>query len=262
MRPALLPVLLISSLLTPALPAAAGDDLYTEDRELSADATGVERLEIDVGAGFLDIRGDDEATTISVSGTLWVESSPRDPDRAARILERFVDFRLETHGDTARLVSLTEDPGLGWSLPHIDLQVVVPTRLELDIEDQSGWLRVEHIAANVTIRDGSGSITLDDVDGHVAIDDDSGPIGVSRLGGRLGIDDGSGSINADEIAGDVAIEDGSGSIAVRDVEGNVTIRDGSGSILVVGVRQNLHVLESGSGSVSFIDVDGEITVDD
>lgn len=258
MRPALLLTAVLFAL--PLASAAAGR--YEEPRELQADATGVTRMQIDAGAGFLDVRGDDRAAAITVTATLWVEDHPRDTEKVRAAIERNIDFRLETDGDSARLVALTSDPGLGYSLPHMDLKVTVPAHIALDIRDRSGWLKVEHIADNVEIRDGSGSITLDDIGGHVAIEDDSGSIGVTRLAGRLGIEDGSGSVEIEDVAGDVAVDDGSGSIAIREVQGNVTIRDGSGSILVAGVGQDLHVLESGSGSVSFIDVNGSITVDD
>jgi hypothetical protein len=256
------PALLVTAILL-TLPLSAGAAVrYEEPRELRADATGIQRMKIDAGAGFLDIRGDDQASAITVTATLWVEDHPRDEEKVRAAVDRNVEFRLETDGDTARLVALTSDPGLGYSLPHMDLRVTVPAHFALDIRDRSGWLNVEHIANNVEIRDGSGSIALDDIGGHVAIEDDSGPIAVTRLAGRLGIDDGSGSVEVEDVTGDVAVDDGSGSIAIREVRGNVTIRDGSGSILVAGVTQDLHVLESGSGSVSFIDVGGSITVDD
>ena len=242
-------------------PAVAADR-YEELRTLSLDAAGVRVVDIEAGAGSLEITGDETATEIRLDAVLWIEDAPKNPERVRKTLASHVEVSLERDGDRARVVTVTEDPGIGYTLPHVDVRLVVPHSVSLDLTDRSGWISVARIAGDVDIRDGSGSITLADIGGHVAIDDDSGSIDVTGVAGRVGIDDDSGSIGVERVEGDLAIDDGSGSITVRDVAGSVTIRDGSGSILVAGVGHDLHVLESGSGSVSFIDVQGEITVDD
>lgn len=264
MRPrwthALSPAALSAALLLTQTVRAA--DRYQETRELRVDAAGASFADIDIGAGSLEILGDEGAREVRLSATIWVEDRPSDTERVRAALEEHVDLVLERRGDRIRVVTETRDPGLGYSLPHVDLRLVLPRRIDVELEDRSGWIRIEGIAGDVEIRDGSGSLELVDIDGHVAIDDASGSIDVTGIGGRLGIEDDSGSIGVRQVAGDIAIDDGSGSITVRDVEGSVTIRDGSGSILVAGVGRDLHVLESGSGSVSFVDVAGEITVED
>jgi hypothetical protein len=240
--------------------AAAGN--YVDTRQLRADAAGLSRAVIDVGAGSLDIRGDDAAREVRVTATVWMEDAPEDAERVRELIDRHVELRLEADGQVLRLTTSTRDPGRGYSLPHVDLEVVLPASLDLDIEDRSGWIEVVHMAGDVKIEDDSGSIRVDDIGGRVAIDDDSGSIEVTGVAGSVGIEDESGSIVVQQVEGDVAIDDQSGSITVRDVGGSVTLRDGSGSILVTGVGQDLHVLEAGSGSETFIDVAGDITVDD
>jgi hypothetical protein len=242
-------------------PALAGDR-YEEHRALSLDANGIRTVDIDVGAGALEVMGDESATDISLNAVLWIEDAPRDPERVRKALERHVEVTLERDGERARVVTVTDDPGIGYTVPHVDIRLVVPHGVDLDLTDRSGWISVSRIAGDVEIRDGSGSITLNDIGGHVAIDDDSGAIDVTGVAGRLGIEDASGSIGVERVEGDLAIDDGSGSITVRDVAGSVTIRNGSGSILVAGVGHDLYVAESGSGAVSFSHIEGEITVDD
>jgi hypothetical protein len=242
-------------------PAASADG-YVDTREMRAEADGLSRAVIDVGAGSLDIRGDDAAREVRVTATIWMESAPGNAERVRGLIDRHVELRLETEGEVLRLTTSTRDPGLGYSLPHVDLEVVLPSSLDLDIEDRSGWIEVVHMTGNVNIEDDSGSILVADIGGRLAIDDDSGSIEVTGVAGRVGIEDQSGSIIVRQVEGDVAIDDRSGSITVQDVGGSVTVRDGSGSILIAGVGQDLHVLEAGSGSETFIDIAGNITVDD
>jgi hypothetical protein len=243
-----------------APPAAALD--YEEVRELRVDAQRATRFVVDVGAGSLDIRGSDTARDVRVTARIWAEAAPRDPERARALIDRHVDLRLESDGEVGRLVASTRDPGPGYSLPHVDLVVVLPRRLQLEIDDRSGWIRVERMASSVSIDDDSGAISLRDIGGHVVIDDSSGAIEVADVAGRVGIRDDSGSILVERVDDDVAVEDGSGSIDIRQVGGSVTVSDGSGAIVVTGVARNLHVVESGSGSLRFADVAGEVNVQD
>lgn len=234
---------------------------YEEVRELRVDAQSVVRAVVDVGAGSLEIRGGDGGEA-RLTARIWMEDAPREPERARALIDRHVDLGLEADGEVLRLNTSTRDPGAGYSLPHVDLVVVLPRRLDLEVDDRSGWIRIEGMAGSVSIDDDSGAIALRDVGGDVAIDDSSGAIEVIGVAGRVGIRDDSGGILVERVAGDVAVEDGSGAIDIHDVGGSVTVRDGSGGIVVDGVERDLHVVESGSGSLRFANVAGKVTVDD
>jgi hypothetical protein len=246
----------------PATAPATAAVRYEELRELSVDARSVARAVVDVGAGSLEIRGSDNGDEARLTARIWMEDAPRDPERARSLIDRHVDLGMQTEGDVLRLDTSTREPGAGYSLPHVDLVVVLPRRLDLEVDDRSGWIRIEGMAGNVSIDDDSGAISLRDIGGHVAVDDSSGAIEIAGVAGRVGIRDDSGSILVERVAGNVAVEDGSGAIDIRDVGGSVTVRDGSGGIVVDGVERDLHVLESGSGSLRFANVGGKVTVDD
>ena len=74
-------------------PALAGDR-YEEHRALSLDANGIRTVDIDVGAGALEVMGDESATDISLNAVLWIEDAPRDPERVRKALERHVEVGL------------------------------------------------------------------------------------------------------------------------------------------------------------------------
>lgn len=254
-------IFLLLAALALAAPCLA-DDAYGEQRRLSVEATGLAEFRADVGAGSLTVIGDDDATRIEVEATLWIEDHPRDPDAVRRALDEHVELRLERDGDHALLVTRTRDPGLGYSLPHVDLEIRAPSRLNLDIVDRSGYIEASGFSGSVRVRDDSGSITLDRIGGAVALDDQSGSIVLTRVGGPVEIFDDSGSIELSRIGDDVAIRDDSGSIRVDKVNGDVYIHDGSGGIEVSDVSGILRVPESGSGDLRYDDVRGGVELDD
>ena len=235
MRSYILITLFVASL------AQAAWNEHTETREMQLDAGGVRILEIDAGAGSMDVKGVQGVDSIIVNATIVVSDS--DEDDAVKLIDSKMKLSLENHGNRAVLVSDFERGMFGSGHDaRIDLEITVPAGLALRIDDGSGSIDILDVAADGVIDDGSGSIDVSNV-------------------ATLVIDEGSGSIDVAEAAGDVSITDGSGSISVRSVGGSVTIDDGSGSIKVNDVEKDLVIVDDGSGSQSFTDIRGAIEQD-
>lgn len=216
---------------------------HVEDRELRLAAASIRLLDIEAGAGSLDIVGDDAATDVIVTASIIV---PRDdPDAARRIIESDLELVLEEIGDRARLVARFESGMFQWgSSPRIDVSVVVPARLALEVND------------------GSGSMTIREVRGDLHVDDGSGSLEIAGAGGLVDVSDGSGSLSIAGVAGDVRIVDGSGSIDVSDVQGSVTVNDGSGSIDVSDITADLIIEDDGSGGLRTNRIGGRVVRND
>ena len=214
---------------------------YTEVRDLELDSNGIDRLEIDAGAGSMDIKGVAGLNRIVVKATVVVPDA--DDDDAIKLIEKRLKLSLDRNGGQAKLDSWFEEGFFGnGSGARIDLEISMPTGIDVSIDDGSGSIDVSDIAAAVSIDDGSGSIDLQNV-------------------GKVIIDDGSGSIDVSNAAGDVSIVDGSGSITVRSVDGSVSIDDGSGGINVNDVEGDLIIVDDGSGGLSFSNVRGTVEQD-
>jgi len=212
---------------------------YEEMRELTLDTRGVDSLTIENGAGTITVRGDASATQIQVEASIRVPG--RNVDRAKKKLDNELELSLEKDSDEAILKAYFDHSGWGWGeSPAVDLDIVVPARMHLTIDDNSG------------------SLTVSDVRGDINVDDGSGEINMSNVGGNIDIDDGSGSIEIDGSGGNVAIDDGSGGIRVRGVEGSVIVDDGSGSIDVRDVKQDLIIVDDGSGGLTFSNIAGRV----
>lgn len=232
---------LILAMFTASLAMAAKSD-YEERRDLRLDAGGIERLEVKAGAGGLEVTGSSLVDDIVVAAHIRVPVG--DADDALEVIDSDLVLTLEQAGDTAVLNAYFEDRAWRWGdSPAVHIEVTLPERLSLGIDD------------------GSGPIVLTGVTGDIVIEDGSGSIEMSHVGGDVSVRDGSGSISASDIGADIRIDDGSGSITVERVGGSVTVDDGSGSINVHDVQEDLIIESDGSGGLDFSGIAGKVAQD-
>ncbi len=212
---------------------------HQETRELKLEAAGLEHLRIDAGSGSLRIMGEHGRNNILVSAEIILKG--KSDSRAQEYIRNNVKLELSRRGQGAVLISKIEPRwGFSWRTEVIDLTVYVPSRMALEVDDGSGWMRISGMSAKIRVDDGSGEIKIEHVRGDVDIDD------------------GSGNIEIEDVQGSVSIDDGSGTISVRDVTQDVEISDGSGSIQVDGIGGDVIVKDDGSGSISIQDVKGRV----
>lgn len=229
-------------------------------RKLSLDASGIQKLDADCGSGFLKIKGVKTLEQIEVTATIVVKNL--DEDELDDLIKESVKLYLEKRGDKAVLVSKFESGIINSLFKRkngvINLDVRVPAKMNLDIDDGSGFIEINNIDGNLDIDDGSGTMKIEDISGYAKIDDGSGGIEMKNIGGDIHLDDGSGSIEISRAGGDVDIDDNSGSMSVYDVKGSVVVSDGSGSILIDGVDKDVHIKRAGSGSLTVRNVKGQV----
>lgn len=235
-------VLLAGIVAVPSQATADWNDYdYSEERQLGLDAAGISHLEIDAGAGSLDIRGVAGANAIDVMATILVDGA--DEKSAPKFIENNMRLSLEQKGDRAVLIADFRDAMSFGKSGAIALKITVPTGTDLTIDDGSGSTKIRDTEGNLKLDDGSGSIAVRNV-----LDVD--------------VDDGSGSTEIIDVRGNVRINDGSGSITIRDVTGDVWVDDGSGSINIARVQGDFTVVDAGSGSVNYEEVMGRIDIAD
>jgi DUF4097 and DUF4098 domain-containing protein YvlB len=252
-------VLLI--LLIVLLVFAATAETVEKEKRLTLTAEGIESIRIDCGSGYLKIKGVEGLKQIEVEASLVVKGI--DDDEIEGFMKDRVTLKLEKRGSKAKLTSKVDSGGFSSLFrsrhAHIDLEVRVPKKMDLDIDDGSGYIKISDIGGNIQLDDGSGSIEVRDVEGNVEIDDGSGSIDLENIGGNVKVEDGSGSIELDKAGGDVSIDDNSGSISVYRVKGSVEVDDGSGGIVIDGVDKDVYIKRAGSGSLSIRNVKGKVS---
>jgi len=209
-------------------------------KSLSLDASNIQELDIEAGAGTLDIIGKPGLSAIKVEAKVYTTSD--EPDS--------YELTLKQQGSSAYLVAKSDSSGfyIGNS-PHIDVTVYVPQNLKLDVDDGSGDLYISDINNSVTIEDGSGRAFVENIQGNLNIDDGSGELIVKQVTGNVDIDDGSGDAYISNVTGSISVNDGSGELDITTVRGMVTINDGSGDI-TISDADALTVEEAGSGDLN------------
>jgi len=241
------------ALLTLPLPALALDDCaFTAERKGGIDTTGAERVEILARAGNLTVR--------PASGTALGAAG-----RACASRQEFLDqtqLHVRRAGNVIQVHVQTPDnmSGIGIFYAYLDLQVVVPEGLPVEVTDSSGDMSLDGVQV-VRITDSSGDILARRLPVDVEIDDSSGDIRVEEAAGAVRVADSSGDI---VIRGAKSVHiprDSSGDISIERVTGNVLIeQDSSGDILVSDVEGNVDLLADGSGQVRVTSVQGTVRV--
>lgn len=227
-------------------------------RNLSLPAAGIGKLVIQAGEGALRVTGREGLDEIVVLAEIVVDD-PAVKDLDAVIRDHF-ELDLRRSGATALLVGRGRESGSAFyaKAGRIDLTIVVPKRMALDIQDGPGKLNVQDIAADVHVTDGTGSLKLSRITGNVSIDDEGGAIVVDRITGGVDIVDNTGDIEVRDTAGDVVIVDGPDAVTVVKAGGSVRIDDSTGSVLITDVAGDARLDKKGKGDVEIARVRGKV----
>ena len=246
-----LPLLLV----TTSAYAGLFDCTNTAPRHASAPLTGVSHITVIGRAGDLKVSGRTGVREVTATGTACAD----DKDTLNQI-----QFGVRQSGTELRIEAVIPDRAssfFSWNGgASLDMEVIVPDSIAIDIEDGSGDTIVENVGP-LKMLDGSGDLAIHGVHGNADVRDGSGGLTITDVNGDLKVNDGSGEMEIDRVAGSVTIDDGSGSITVRNVQRNVTIEnDGSGSVDVTDVRGDFIVENKGSGSVAYTRIGGRISI--
>lgn len=244
---------LIAAVALLALPLTAlawNDCKFSAERKGGVDARGAERVEIRARAGDLTVRPA-AGTAVGAAG------------RACASRQEFLDatqLDVRRDGDVIRVQVQTPDTmsGIGILYAYLDLQVVVPEGLTVEITDSSGDIEIDDVRV-VRIIDSSGDIVARRLPADVEIDDSSGDILVEDAAGAVRVTDSSGDIVIRGASSAHIPKDSSGDISIERISGNVLIeRDSSGDVIVSNVGGDFELQADGSGQVRVTDVKGSV----
>jgi hypothetical protein len=230
---------------------------FEKNIDLRLDLSASEVLSVIARAGYLSITGKSGTDDAVIKGTVCVSKE-----------EWLEESGIETRdGDNAKISVELPDIDSVWSLTgnryaYLDLELVVPDGLRLEVLDSSGSMDIAGVG-EISVKDSSGSIEIEDVAGSVRLRDSSGSIRLIDIRGDVTIEsDSSGSINGQDITGTVLVmEDSSGSIRFKDVTRDFIVeRDSSGDIVAERIGGDFKVLKDGSGAIHSSDVAGEVSL--
>ena len=237
-------------------PVQAWQCEYDKRIDQVLDVSGSSVLDVAAAAGDLRISGKPGTDEVKIRGKVCVSEE-----------EWLDEVTVETSTGDRATVSVVIPDSEGWTIwgsryAYVDLELVIPDGLNLDVRDSSGDIEIENVAA-VELKDSSGDIRITDASGPVVIRDSSGDIRVQDLASDFTVvSDSSGEIWGKDIEGNAVVEsDSSGDIIFSRVGKNVVVeRDSSGDIDVDSVEGDFTVQRDGSGGIHSKDVKGKVDV--
>jgi DUF4097 and DUF4098 domain-containing protein YvlB len=267
--------ILTTFLLLAAGTAAANPCAYRNERDFSVDTAGIKALAFELASSDIHVRGDASLKTIQVH----TRACASDESKLAGLT-----VEQKKDGDRVVLIPHQEDSQtfslFGSHYAFIDLEVLVPAALAIEVKSRSGDADIADVAS-LDFSSHSGDLVLHRVKGDVAVDVHSGDVTADDVGNFTVRHSGSGDIHAQGVSGDVKVGHvgsgdlvfadvkrgvsvesvGSGDIDVSHAGGDVTVGSiGSGDVTVASVGGDFRVNSSGSGDIHHRDVRGKVQV--
>lgn len=228
---------LATILLTVPLSACSvgAEHVVTEDAVFPA---GIERIELDVEAGDIVIRGADVDVISGVRTQRWNGSG--EPE-------------LGTTVEGSVLTLIASCPKLIGC--NVDYDLEVPRGVEIVLGLGSGDASVSGVAGEVVGDVGSGDLVLSELAGPLSIVTGSGDVQLGALLGAVDVETGSGDVYGSGLSGSVlAVEVGSGDVEIEAAAtsvNDVTVNTGSGDVVLTVASGAWDVsVDTGSGDVA------------
>lgn len=247
--PAALALLVIAGAVPGGMGLAAPPCRFSADLEVTIDAIGIERLNIDAVEGGLAVQGDADSSQIRVTGKACAKSE-------AAVQQ--IQLLSNTEGADAYVEAKIPSRRRMFRNATLDLEATVPSRLALAVQDGTGEILVRNVAA-LQLRDGTGDIEIEGVPGDVSVTDGTGATVVRAIGGSLQVKDGTGPLTIRDVQGSVTVDDGTGEIKISEVGGDLRLRDGTGNMEIEDIGGSVD-LRDGTGNVSVSRVEGSLTL--
>ena len=148
----------------------------------------------------------------------------------------------------------------GWDMitkgyVSIDITVMLPEDVWLDIKTGSGDVDIDDRTAPVDISTGSGDVVAARMGDGFGMSAGSGDLHIDSVTGPFKFSAGSGDVTAGSVKGRVEISLGSGDVDIDEITGNIKVSTGSGDIGVGTLDGDLHARAS-SGDVTVLDHTG------
>lgn len=196
-----------------------------------------DRVVVDVDGGDVVVVGDPAAA--GATGTIVASFGARAPE-----IRHYVDAGvLHVEGDCASLAMVCA----------IDLELVVPEGVRVEVESGAGEVDVRDVVGDVVVDTGAGDVRIADVAGRVEVDTGAGSVALERCAGEVVVDTGTGDVTGTALGSPVVqVDAGAGSVdlELRGAVERVAVDLGTGDVrLQVPAGRYVLDVETGAGDV-------------
>lgn len=183
----------------------------------------IKNVKIKVPEGNLKIVGASEG--FEITGTIEIRGNDDE------LLEKellSLDDKIIKEDNESLTIEIPKDMQ---TRTKVNLEIIVPSKVNLDCSCLSADIEVENIEGSVNISNISGDITLSDIAGIVKTSSKSGDFTLKRLKGEVEACTLSGEINSKELEGKIKLKSFSGDIDINKFNsGQITVDTISGDI--------------------------------
>jgi len=235
--------------------AYADNCRHSADRTATVDTTGASKIVIATGAGDLKVRGQTGQSSLQANGKACASQED---------LLNEIQIETRREGNTIYFKTLMPtlvDASLLFNrYATLDLTIVIPDSIAIELEDSSGDLQLSKVKSAI-VADSSGEIDIEDIGGDLEVTDSSGDIEIERVAGNLKVEDSSGDMELENIQGTVEIPvDSSGDINIAQAGSVLIHRDSSGEIVIRRVNHDVRIDSDSSGDIDVEEVAGNFSV--
>ena len=142
---------------------------------------------------------------------------------------------------------------------EVHLELSLPKKVDLDLANSRGDVRVEDVEGEVSVVNDRGGIALSGIVGGVEVHGDRSPVEVRDIVGDVRISNDRQTTSVRRVDGNVEVVSDRGAVKVADVKGDVSIRNDRQSVWVREVSGDLSVAND-RGSVKVEEVGGRVEV--
>lgn len=138
---------------------------------------------------------------------------------------------------------------------HVDLEIHLTTRAELDLKSRNGDLMIQQVGGGVRVNGTSGDIRITDAEGVIDVNTSSGDVLIQ--------DSNASTLTVENKSGDLRLVNVKGSFNLRTASGDIVVEKSGGrtiSVEAVSGDVNVDLVEPVSGAVNIRTVQGDTTL--
>ncbi|WP_059102508.1 hypothetical protein [Shouchella shacheensis] len=235
--------------------AACNMVTYEYEEEMEVSAEGIDELRVKHDQGRVTITGSDEVTSVQARATS--SATAKDEEEAVRYGEEQMVFDMEQEGDQIVVISEVRQ-GQEARKGRIDVEIVMPASLAVDVEHRSGRLTIEDVDGGVTLYHGSGDTEVANLNGALSFTDGgSGMATIQQIEGTLDVHKTSGSLSLRESGGAATLVMGEADIAIEQYDGSASVQNVSGAVNLLDINGDVK-LKTQSEEVAVENVTGDV----
>ncbi len=155
----------------------------------------------------------------------------------------------EVQGDHFVIRVTEPDEGFSIGNPIVSLTVAVPEGISVDINNNTGAVKVDNVGGDLNLEVNTGEIKVDNVARNLTIRNNFGAITVDSVRGNADISTKTGRIKVEQILGTAKVESSAGEIILDECNGPVEASVNAGHLKVNLLKAAVSTFESKMGSI-------------